>query len=160
MAAGAGHAEQLVQHAHRVHLCATRPPCRWPWQKALSTLSSWDSIRAALVAARPSPWGALTLLMVGSFVRSVVEQFAQVGVAPRCVSPCCAARLSSGPTGAVCVEVWWSASTAGAPNSAHSLHVRSASEPWSPLWPLLQSYVAEQHKQQLQQEVARLAKQH
>lgn len=72
---------------------------RWPWQKALATLSSWDSIRAALAAARPSPWGALTLLMVGSFVRSVVEQFAQ-------------------------------------------------------------SYVAEQHKQQLQQEVARLAKQH
>jgi len=37
-------------------------------------------LRAALAAARPSPWGAVVLLMIGSFVRSVVEQFAQVGV--------------------------------------------------------------------------------
>jgi hypothetical protein len=36
-------------------------------------------VRAALLAARPSPWGALVLLMIGSFVKSVVEQFAQVG---------------------------------------------------------------------------------
>jgi len=44
--------------------CFPRSACRWPWQKALGTLLSWGSIRAALAAARPSPWGALTLLMV------------------------------------------------------------------------------------------------
>lgn len=55
------------------------PNRSWFYQKALGTLSSWSALRAALLAARPSTWGALTLLMVGSFVRSVVEQFAQVG---------------------------------------------------------------------------------
>ena len=53
--------------------------CRWFYEKALATFSSWSSVRAALLAARPSPWGALVLLMIGSFVKSVVEQFAQVG---------------------------------------------------------------------------------
>lgn len=52
---------------------------RWLHQKALAALSSWDGVRGALAAARPSPWGAVVLLMMGSFVRSVVEQFAQVG---------------------------------------------------------------------------------
>lgn len=52
---------------------------RWLHQKALATLGSWRSVRAALAAARPSPWGAVVLLMIGSFVRSVIEQFAQVG---------------------------------------------------------------------------------
>lgn len=50
---------------------------RWFYHKAIATLSSWDSARAAAAAARPSPWGAIVLLMIGSFVRSVVEQFAQ-----------------------------------------------------------------------------------
>lgn len=53
---------------------------RWFYAKALSTFSSWKSARSALLAARPSLWGGVVLLMIGSFVRSVVEQFAQVGV--------------------------------------------------------------------------------
>jgi hypothetical protein len=53
---------------------------RWFYTKALSTFSSWKSARSALLAARPSLWGGVVLLMIGSFVRSVVEQFAQVGV--------------------------------------------------------------------------------
>ena len=51
---------------------------RWFFQKAAGTLSSWGRARRALAAAQPSPWGAVVLLMIGSFVRSVVEQFAQV----------------------------------------------------------------------------------
>ncbi|KAL4451519.1 hypothetical protein ABPG75_007181 [Micractinium tetrahymenae] len=56
---------------------------RWFHQKALATLGSWHSARGALLAARPSPWGAVVLLMIGSFVRSVIEQFAQGYVAER-----------------------------------------------------------------------------
>ena len=81
-------------HKHRLPQCdctLNRPPCvpalpagllcccSWFYEKALATFSSWGSVRAALLAARPSPWGALVLLMIGSFVKSVVEQFAQVG---------------------------------------------------------------------------------
>ncbi|KAL4428854.1 hypothetical protein ABPG77_005292 [Micractinium sp. CCAP 211/92] len=56
---------------------------RWLHQKALSALSSWDGVRGALAATRPTPWGAVVLLMIGSFVRSVIEQFAQGYVAER-----------------------------------------------------------------------------
>eukprot|EP00887_Chlorella_sp_A99_P001874 scaffold19.g1874.t1 len=50
---------------------------RWFYTKAWHTLQSWEATRAALAAARPSPWGCVVLLMIGSFLRSVVEQFAQ-----------------------------------------------------------------------------------
>ena len=53
---------------------------RWLHEKvlaALGSLGSWEGVRAAASALRPSPWGAVVALMVGSFVRSVVEQFAQ-----------------------------------------------------------------------------------
>ncbi|PSC74979.1 Vacuole membrane 1 [Micractinium conductrix] len=56
---------------------------RWFFQKAAGTLSSWGRARRALAAAQPSPWGAVVLLMIGSFVRSVVEQFAQSHAAER-----------------------------------------------------------------------------
>lgn len=53
---------------------------RWLHEKALAGLAglgSWEGVRAAAAALRPSPWGAVVALMVGSFLRSVVEQFAQ-----------------------------------------------------------------------------------
>lgn len=56
---------------------------RWFYAKAWDTLRSWEATRAALLAARPSPWGCVVLLMMGSFLRSVVEQFAQGYAAER-----------------------------------------------------------------------------
>ena len=52
----------------------------WGWSQtaaSLRSLRSWPAIKAALVANSPSPWSALVALMVGSFVKGVVEQIAQ-----------------------------------------------------------------------------------
>ena len=46
-------------------------------------LGSAEGRRAALAWATPTPWGAVVLLMVGSFVRSVIEQFAQAHAVER-----------------------------------------------------------------------------
>lgn len=54
---------------------------RWHWFTAADKLRSWQAIRSFLVGAVPSPWGAIVLLMVGSFVKSVVEQIAQAHAA-------------------------------------------------------------------------------
>lgn len=51
----------------------------WAWQRLARGLRSWEGIKAAAAGAVPSPWGALVALMIGSFVKSIVEQFAQVG---------------------------------------------------------------------------------
>lgn len=96
---------------------------RWLHQKALAALSSWDGVRGALAAARPSPWGAVVLLMMGSFVRSVVEQFAQVG---------CRGRA---PDSIVPVRTRWRAAPGArrlpwlCPRQAH----RPTSQPGSPV---------------------------
>lgn len=50
----------------------------WAYQRLWRTLSSWEGLTAAARGAVPSPWGAVVLLMIGSFVKSIVEQFAQV----------------------------------------------------------------------------------
>lgn len=56
----------------------------WGLSKAvasLSSLRSWAAIKAALVARAPSPWSGLVAVMVGSFVKGVVEQIAQAHAA-------------------------------------------------------------------------------
>lgn len=55
---------------------------RWAHEKLLHTLRSWEGVRGAAVAAAPSPWGLVVLVMIGSFVKSIVEQFAQVSRRP------------------------------------------------------------------------------
>ena len=67
--------------AHRAAAQAADP--RWFYEKALATLGSWSGVRAAAAAAVPSPWGAVVLLMIGSFVSSVVQQLAQGHAAER-----------------------------------------------------------------------------
>jgi hypothetical protein len=77
--ANAAIAEFQAGVARRAAAAAADP--RWAHQKALGTLRSWRATRAALAAAAPSPWRALVLLMVGSFAKGVVEQFAQARAA-------------------------------------------------------------------------------
>ena len=118
---------------------------RWPWHRALDTLGSWERARAALAAARPSPWGALTLLMIGSFVRSVVEQFAQVGGDGQGLVE---AGAWAGRRGCSSARA---APAAGRPQHQDPAHTLAA--PCA-----RQSYAAEQDKRQLQAEAQRLLK--
>lgn len=50
---------------------------RWFYQRALSKLSSKEQMKMSLLAMKPSPWGAFVMLAMGSFLKGVVEQFAQ-----------------------------------------------------------------------------------
>ncbi|GAB4819394.1 hypothetical protein N2152v2_006440 [Parachlorella kessleri] len=49
----------------------------WFYHRLWRTLRSRQALAAWLAAARPSLWGLVVLVMIGSFVRSIVEQFAQ-----------------------------------------------------------------------------------
>jgi hypothetical protein len=60
---------------------ARRQDPRWAWQKALEAARRPGAALRALRSAAPTPWGAVVLLMVGSFVKGVVEQFAQAHAA-------------------------------------------------------------------------------
>ena len=62
----------------------------WFYHRLWRTLRSRQALAAWLAAARPSPWGLVVLVMIGSFVRSIVEQFAQVR-SLNVVGPCLAA---------------------------------------------------------------------
>lgn len=50
----------------------------WFYERVWHTLRSWKGLKGALHAAAPSPWGAVTAFMIGSFLKSIIEQFAQV----------------------------------------------------------------------------------
>jgi hypothetical protein len=66
----------------------------WFYERLWRMLRSRAALRGALAAARPSPWGTVVLLMIGSFLKSIVEQFAQVGEDFLLAKPlCCLAGL-------------------------------------------------------------------
>ncbi len=142
---------------------------RWLHQKALSALSSWDGVRGALAATRPTPWGAVVLLMIGSFVRSVIEQFAQARLGRRCRHRACAVPAGAGAVlFVVLLFVHHCAAqlrAAGSPAAVPLSSARPSSckppQPSNnpPLFSLLQDYVAERDRRLLQAEVERLCKQ-
>ena len=58
--------------------CSTRPSlCRWLWTRLLDNFRSGPAFRQWLVSLRPTPFGAIMLGLVASFVISCIEQFAQ-----------------------------------------------------------------------------------
>lgn len=141
---------------------------RWLHQKALSALSSWDGVRGALAAARPTPWGAVVLLMVGSFVRSVIEQFAQARLGRRRWHLACTVPARAGAGLSVgCFLHHYTAQlrAAGSPGAVQLSSARPSScKPPHPATnppssSLLQGYVAERDRRLLQAEVERLSKQ-
>ena len=53
------------------------PLRRWLWQRQVDKFRSTAAFRQWLVSLRPTPFGAIMLGLVVSFVISCVEQFAQ-----------------------------------------------------------------------------------
>jgi hypothetical protein len=56
---------------------------RWAHERLFEALSSWEGFWGLVQAARPSLWGAVMLFMIGLFVKTMVEQFAQGYAAER-----------------------------------------------------------------------------
>jgi hypothetical protein len=50
---------------------------RWWYQRLAGHLSSWPAATAYFRSLLPTPWSAVILLLMGSFVVSCIEQFAQ-----------------------------------------------------------------------------------
>jgi hypothetical protein len=50
---------------------------RWFFLKVVDGVSSWEAFKATAARAVPSPWGAVVWVMVGSFLKSAVEQAAR-----------------------------------------------------------------------------------
>lgn len=73
MSSGCGGSEVQLDSSH-----ATAPNCRrWWHQRLVERLSSWPAAAAYARSFVPTPWSAVILLLMGSFVVSCVEQFAQ-----------------------------------------------------------------------------------
>ena len=51
--------------------------CRWLWHRQMDKFRSTAAFRQWLASLRPTPFGAIMLGLVASFVISCIEQFAQ-----------------------------------------------------------------------------------
>lgn len=71
----------VAQRQAAAAAAASGAPSAWSIKKLIQGVRSWRVSRSQVVALAPSPWGLVVALMVGGFVKNVVEQIAQAHAA-------------------------------------------------------------------------------